>query len=164
MTARGPAHTHDGRPDLLPIAIAAGVVMLDATTKVLAEVLAHRRLASAFVVPVQNPDFSLGVASAPVPIMLVIAGLGILCFGGYTAWQGQRGKVPGWVPGLVMGGAVANLLDRLLFGVVHDWLYLPKVDINLADVAVVVGLMGYFFFQARRRQARDSAPPRPGPS
>src|SRR5438445_1517208 len=143
MTARGPARIPDARPDLRPIAIAAAVVTLDATTKVLAEVLAARKLASALVVSTQNPDFSLGVASAPLPIMLMLAGLGILCFGGYAAWQAQRGKLPGWVPGLLIGGAVANQLDRLLFGAVHDWLYLPKVTVNAADIAVVVGLIAY---------------------
>ena len=153
MRARGP-DIPDGRPDLRPIAIAVGVVMLDATTKMLASALAAHGLASAFVVPIQNADFSLGVASAPFPIMLAVAGLGILGFGGYTAFQARRGNIPGWVPGLVIGGAVANLLDRLLFGAVHDWLYLPKVVVNLADVAVFLGLILYGYSSARRRQGR----------
>lgn len=152
MTARGP-DIGDGRPDLRPIAIASGVVILDATTKILAGALASRGLARAFVVPTQNADFSLGVASAPFPIMLVLAGLGILGFGGCTAVQAMRGNVPGWVPGLMIGGAVANLLDRLIFGAVHDWLYLPKVVVNLADLAVVVGLLGYFVSLALKQQA-----------
>src|SRR5260370_34488068 len=144
MPARGPAHIRDGRPDLCPFAIALGVVMLDATTKVLAAALASRGLATAVVVPTQNADFSLGLASAPFPIMLALAGLGILSFGGYMAFQAIRGNVPGWVPGMVIGGAVANLLDRLIFGAVHDWLYLPKVAVNLADIAVIGGVIGRF--------------------
>jgi lipoprotein signal peptidase len=130
------------------LAIASGVLLLDAATKILAGAVASRGLARAFVVPIQNPDFSLGSAFAPFPIMLALAGLGILIFGGYTAWQAHHRKLPVWVPGLLIGGAVANLLDRLLFGAVHDWLYLPKVVINLADVAVVVGLIGYLVSQA----------------
>lgn len=162
MRARG-LDVHDGRPDLRPIAIGCGVVIVDAATKILAGALASHGLAGAFVVPTRNPDFSLGVVSAPFPIMLALAGLGILGFGGYTAFQAKRGNLPGWVPGLLIGGAVANLLDRLLFGAVHDWLYLPKVDINLADVCVVVGLMVYLASLARRRQARGSPPPRSAP-
>jgi lipoprotein signal peptidase len=142
MRARGP-DIRDERPDLRPIVIACGVVILDATTKILAGALASRGLARAFVVTALNPDFSLGVASAPLPIMLALAGLAILGFGGYTAIQAMRGNLPGWVAGFLIGGALANLLDRLLFGAVHDWLYLPKVVINLADVAVAVGVMGY---------------------
>src|SRR5689334_10207109 len=135
MTARGP-DIRRGRPDLSPIAIAAGVVVVDGMTKTLAVALASRGLASAFVAPVQNADFSLGLASAPFPITLALAGLGILSLGGYTAVQAWRGNLPSWVPGLLIGGAVANLLDRLLFGAVHDWLYLPKVVVNVADLAI----------------------------
>jgi lipoprotein signal peptidase len=162
MTARGP-DIRDGRSDLRPIALACSVVILDAATKIVAGALASRGLARAFVAPTQNADFSLGVASAPLPIMLALAGMGILGFGGFVAVQAMRCNVPGWVPGLVIGGAVANLLDRLLFGAVHDWLYLPKVTINLADVAVVIGLMGYLVSQALQQQAREAAPPRSGP-
>src|ERR1700681_2107958 len=142
MPARGP-DIRDGRPDLRPIVSASGVVILDATTKMLAGALGSHGLASAFVVPTQNADFSLGLASAPFPIMLALAGLGILGFGGYLALQARRGNIPGWVPALVIGGAVANLLDRLVFGAVHDWLYLPKVTVNVADIAVLIGVIGY---------------------
>jgi lipoprotein signal peptidase len=150
MRARGPDN-HDGRPDLRPLAMAVGVVFLDATTKILAGALASRQLATAFIVPTQNRDFSLGVVSAPFPITSVMAGLGILCLGGYTMWQAHRRKVPGWVPGLLIGGAVANLLDRILFGAVHDWLYLPKVVLNLADLAVLVGVLWYVICVVRYR-------------
>jgi hypothetical protein len=99
MTARGPDIRH-GHPDLRLIAIAAGVVAVDAATKILAVALASRGLASAVVVPTQNADFSLRVASAPFPIMVAFASLGILGFGGYVAWQAHGGTVPSWVPGL----------------------------------------------------------------
>src|ERR1700694_363889 len=99
MTARGP-DIRDGRPDLRPIGIASGVVILDAATKILAGALASRGLARAFVVPIRNADLSLGVASPPFPIMLALAILGILGFGGYAAFQARRGTIPGWVPGL----------------------------------------------------------------
>ena len=153
MTARGP-DIRDGRPDLRPIAIAAGVVILDATTKILAGAIASRGLARAFVVPTHNPNFYLGVASAPLPIMLALASVGILWFGGHIARQAIRGNVPSWVASLVIGGAVANLLDRLLFGAVHDWLYLPKTTVNLADIAVLLGLFLYGYLSARRGQGR----------
>jgi lipoprotein signal peptidase len=133
--------------------IGLAVLVADAGTKVLAAFLASRGFGRGVLLPVQNPDFSLGLASAPFPIMLALASLGILGFGGYTAWQAHRRKALPWVPGLLIGGATANLLDRLLFGAVHDWLYLPKVVINLADVAVVVGLTGYFVSLVMKRQA-----------
>jgi lipoprotein signal peptidase len=140
------------------IAIALSVVMLDAATKLLAGPLASSGFGHGLVVPLKNPGFSLGVASAPVPIVLALASIGILCFGGYTAWQANRHRVPVWVPGLLIGGAVANVLDRLLFGAVHDWLYLPKVAVNLADTAVIIGAVGYFLtLQHLRREPKRLA-------
>jgi lipoprotein signal peptidase len=133
--------------------IGLAVVVADAATKVLAAFLASRGFGRGVLLPVQNPDFSLGLASAPFPIMLALASLGILGFGGYTAWQAHRRKVLPWVPGLLIGGAMANLLDRLVFGAVHDWLYLPKVTVNLADIAVFLGIIGYFVSLVLARQA-----------
>jgi lipoprotein signal peptidase len=143
-----------GRSLAVRTAITAfSVVLIDATTKLLATFLASRGVARGVLAPIQNASFSLGIAAAPVPMMLLLATAAIICFGGYTGWQALRGKVSTWVPGLLIGGAVANLLDRLIFGAVHDWLYLPKVVINLADVAVVVGLSIYFISLIRPRRA-----------
>ncbi len=43
---------------------------------------------------------------------------------------------------LFFGGAVANLFDRLVFGSVRDWLFIPFTSIqnNLADWAIFAGL------------------------
>jgi lipoprotein signal peptidase len=133
--------------------IGLAVVVADAATKVLAAFLASRGFGWGVLLPVQNPDFSLGLASAPFPITLALASLGILVFGGYTAWQASRRKVLPWVPGLLIGGAIGNLLDRLLFGAVHDWLYLPKVTIDLADIAVLLGVVGYLVSLVLTRHA-----------
>jgi signal peptidase II len=45
--------------------------------------------------------------------------------------------------GLFWGGLVSNLLDRVLFGKVLDWLQVFNLSIknNLADYAIVVGLI-----------------------
>jgi lipoprotein signal peptidase len=135
-------------------AIAFGVVLIDGVSKASASYLASLNYANGIIIPVQNPDFSLGVATAALPIVLVLASLGIIAFGGYTAREATLGTVPIWVPGLLIGGALGNLADRLLFGAVHDWLNLGKVVINFADLAVLVGILGYggsLAFAYRRR-------------
>lgn len=45
--------------------------------------------------------------------------------------------------GLFFGGAVSNLVDRLYFGGVRDWLPIPFVSVhnNLADWFIFAGLM-----------------------
>ena len=51
-----------------------------------------------------------------------------------------RGTVPGWAAALVIGGALSNLLDRILLGSVRDFILVGPVVFNAADLAVVAGL------------------------
>jgi lipoprotein signal peptidase len=128
---------------------ALGVVALDAGTKAAALYVGSHHYGLGIILPLRNPDFSLGVASAAFPIMLAVSTLGILVFGGYAARAAARSSLPAWIPGLLIGGGVGNLVDRLFFGAVHDWFDLGKVVVNLADVAIFVGLFGYFAALAR---------------
>ena len=126
------------------VAIALGVLVLDAASKAVALALASRHYGRGVILPVQNSDFSLSVASADFPTMLVLSLLGIVVFGGYTCSAAARRTLPAWIPGLLVGGGIANLADRMVFGAVHDWLDQGKVVVNLADLAVLAGLVGYF--------------------
>ena len=57
--------------------------------------------------------------------------------------------------GLLIGGALGNVLDRLLYGAVADFLNMSVPGIynpfsfNLADVAIFFGALGLVFFSAR---------------
>jgi signal peptidase II len=117
------------------------VVGLDQATK-LAATLAAAGQTSGLVVPVHNPRFSLGLAGAPLPVMALLMAVGILAAGGYSLHAAHRGRLPTWVPGLLVGGASSNLLDRLLLGAVRDFLATPWAVINLADLAVLAAVIG----------------------
>ena len=47
------------------------------------------------------------------------------------------------VLGLFFGGAVSNIMDRILYGAVRDWLKIPFLDVqnNLADWFIFLGLV-----------------------
>jgi lipoprotein signal peptidase len=126
------------------------VVGLDQATK-LAATLAAAGQTSGLVVPVHNPRFSLGLASAPLPIMALLMAAGILTAGGYSLYAAHRGRLPTWVPGLLVGGASSNLLDRLLLGAVRDFLANPWAVINLADLAVLAAVTGSILTHLARR-------------
>jgi lipoprotein signal peptidase len=117
------------------------VVGLDQATK-LAATLAAAGQTSGLVVPVHNPRFSLGLAGAPLPIMALLMAAGILAAGAYVLHAAHRGRLSAWVPGLLVGGASSNLLDRLLLGTVRDFLATPWAVINLADLAVLAAVIG----------------------
>jgi signal peptidase II len=62
-----------------------------------------------------------------------------------------------WLPtGVLLGGALGNVLDRVRFGAVTDYLKLPNWPaFNLADVAITVGvvlLIAVVELDARRRE------------
>lgn len=48
-----------------------------------------------------------------------------------------------YAAGLFFGGAATNIFDRIIFGAVRDWIYIPFTDIqnNLADIAIFLGLI-----------------------
>ena len=68
--------------------------------------------------------------------------LGILIFYLYRNFTEQWQK-NGLAAGLFFGGAVANLFDRIIFGSVRDWLFIPFTNVqnNLADWAIFAGLL-----------------------
>ena len=95
----------------------------------------------------------LATWSSPQVFLLQLTMLGIVIWLGHQFWSLKPWS---WV--LLIGGAVANLLDRLVSGGVHDWLTLPGTDLknNLADWAVALGVLmivGEFLYAdiARRR-------------
>jgi signal peptidase II len=56
-----------------------------------------------------------------------------------------------WVPtGLLVGGAIGNLIDRLLNGSVTDFIKLPHWPaFNVADIAITVGVVALAFVLER---------------
>jgi signal peptidase II len=64
-----------------------------------------------------------------------------------------------WALALVVGGAIGNLIDRIYFGVVTDfvlWHYHSKEwpVFNVADVVLVVGV-GLMFIDIQKENKRD---------
>jgi signal peptidase II len=78
-------------------------------------------------------------------------------------WTGRvSSRVQVAALGLIAGGAIGNLYDRVRFHVVRDMLWLlPDTRLwpwifNLADAAMVVGVLGLIFFNARSDKLAQS--------
>jgi len=141
--------------------VAGGVLVLDQVTKAL--ILNHLPLGgSASVVPglfalthVQNPGGAFGFLAAMsaevrsllfVAVSLLAAAL-IVCFYWRTP---PRQRVLAFGLALVFGGAVGNLVDRIRFGIVVDFLDVYIGDLhwpafNVADSAITVGVFIFAF-------------------
>jgi signal peptidase II len=67
--------------------------------------------------------------------------------------------------GLLVGGAIGNVIDRIAYGAVADFLNMSCCGIrnpfafNIADVAIFAGAIGLVLFAgSSRREPRDKAP------
>jgi signal peptidase II len=74
-----------------------------------------------------------------------------------SVWDGRPSWI--WLPtGLLVGGALGNLADRVRDDAVIDFIDLPAwPTFNLADVAIVAGVILLFIGMGRQRQAEDTA-------
>ncbi|HEX7189659.1 MAG TPA: signal peptidase II [Actinomycetes bacterium] len=150
--ADGAGDTRDDRPAgrlLVLLAVAAGVLALDALTKLLAvRELSDREpislLGGALTLRlVRNPGAAFGMAQG---LTVVLTGVALVVV--VVILRMARRLRSGWwavALGLVLGGALGNLTDRLLRapgpgrGHVVDFLELPRWPVfNLADSAIVV--------------------------
>jgi signal peptidase II len=83
-------------------------------------------------------------------VWIVLAACGVLLIGVYARWLRGAGWPAAIGVGLQVGGALANLFDRLVFGGASDVLYLGgQLTWNLADVALAVGTLVATWMLAR---------------
>ncbi len=112
-----------------------------------------------------NPGSAFGLFSSTGSfgrIMLSLVGIGAV-FG--MIWMLRKSRpdqrILHWALALVAGGAVGNLIDRIYFGVVTDfvlWRYHAKEwpVFNVADVVLVVGV-GLMFIDIQKEGKKDKA-------
>ncbi len=90
---------------------------------------------------VQNSGIAFGLFSSATAAVIVLTGIAIAWMLGYFARSGARHPVLPIALGLVIGGSVSNLADRVRLGHVTDFLdfrYWPAF--NLADSFIVIGV------------------------
>lgn len=127
-------------------ALAAAVIGLDQLTKHTV-VPAHEQqlIPGLKLVNVRNTGVAFGIFSGGGALVLVVtlAALALLVF--YFARHPNRRGL--WVPtGLLVGGALGNLIDRLANGAVTDFIKLPHWPaFNLADTAITIGVVALVF-------------------
>jgi signal peptidase II len=91
---------------------------------------------------VQNSGIAFGFFSSATLIVIVLTGIAIGWMAAYFARSGARHPVLPVALGLVMGGSLSNLVDRVRLGHVTDFLdvrWWPAF--NLADTFIVVGVL-----------------------
>jgi signal peptidase II len=91
---------------------------------------------------VTNSGIAFGLFASATSIVILLTGFAVAWMLYFFARSGSRHPVLPVALGLVIGGSVSNLLDRVRLGHVTDFLdfrYWPAF--NLADVCIVVGVV-----------------------
>jgi signal peptidase II len=154
-------------------AIAAVVLLADQVTKHLARTLLAQAGEPIRVVGdvirltfTRNEGAAFGMLPGNVYLFIPVHVLVVLVIAGYV-WR-RRPERP-WIItalGLVTGGALGNLIDRVAFGWVTDFIQIPFdfPVFNVADSAVVVGvgmLVWWLLFGPESRESHGATPQQP---
>ncbi len=141
------------RSALGPLALALGVIIVDQLVKAwIAELILNppRRidLTGFFsLTPVWNRGVSFGLFATDAWVgAWILSGIALLVSAGLTVWLLRVTRVlPRLALGLVIGGAVGNVIDRMTIGAVFDFLDFHVAGwhwpaFNVADAAICIGV------------------------
>jgi signal peptidase II len=92
------------------------------------------------LVHVRNTGVAFSLFSGGGTLVLVLTLVALAALTGYLIWRPERPYL--WVPtGMLIGGALGNLIDRLAHGAVTDFIKFPFWPaFNVADTAITLGV------------------------
>jgi lipoprotein signal peptidase len=134
----------------ISVPVVGAIVLDDQITKAAA---AHAGLVA------HNPAYALGIVGGPAPVLIAGTVLVMVAFLALVVRPAVAFGVSPIAPALVVGGMLGNALDRIRLGAARDFVVTPWAIINLADVAVAVGIAAFVIAVAwRMRQLRVGPP------
>jgi signal peptidase II len=142
-------------------AVALLVIVLDQATKALVRSgIAPGDHDSIFpgveLVHVRNEGVAFSRFSGGGTIVAVIVGAALVALVAYFATHLDKPLV--WLPtGMLLGGALGNIIDRVRDGGVTDFIKLPGWPaFNVADISITLGVVVLLYVTERKRNAAPS--------
>jgi len=89
--------------------------------------------------------------------LLIAVALAICLWVAIWIGREKQGRLAYLAAGLLIGGALGNVLDRVLYGAVADFLNMSccgfenPYSFNIADIAVFAGAFGLIFFAGEKK-------------
>ncbi len=140
-------------------AVAAVVVGLDQLTKhTIASGVSpgetEKFLPGISFVHVRNTGVAFSLFSGGGTVVLVFTLVALALLLGYLAKRPDRALL--WLPtGMLVGGAIGNLIDRIAHGAVTDFIKLPAWPaFNVADMSITFGVIVLLWVLEWRREDR----------
>ena len=131
-------------------AVMALVIVLDQATKALVRssvALGDHDgvLPGVEIVHVRNEGVAFSRFSGGGTIVAVIVGAALVALVAYFATHLDKPLV--WLPtGMLLGGALGNVIDRVRYGAVTDFIKLPAWPaFNVADIAITFGVLSLLY-------------------
>ncbi len=145
-------------------ALVAGIVLaLDQVTKhTIATGIAagqeKKFLPGVNLVHVRNTGVAFSIFSSGGTLVLVFTLVALALLLVYFALHPERPWL--WIPtGMLVGGAVGNLIDRIANGAVTDFIKLPHWPaFNVADMSITFGVLALLWVLEGPRQRRTADP------
>jgi signal peptidase II len=108
------------------------------------------------IVHVRNEGVAFSRFSGGGTVVAVIVGAALLALVAYFVTHLDKPLV--WLPtGMLLGGALGNVIDRLRDGAVTDFIKLPGWPaFNVADVSITFGVLVLLYVTERPRHAAAS--------
>lgn len=105
----------------------------------------HKFLPAISLVHVRNSGVAFGFLSGGGAIVLVVTLTALAALVAYFLWRPERPLL--WLPtGMLLGGALGNLIDRISSGSVTDFIKLPLWPaFNLADTSITLGVLALLY-------------------
>jgi signal peptidase II len=140
-------------------AVMAAVLIADLVTKHFARTIAPGESRSVFfgihLVHVRNTGVAFNFFSGGGTLVLVFTIVALAVLLGYFLRRPDKPLL--WLPtGLLIGGALGNLIDRIANGAVTDFIKLPHWPaFNVADICITVGVFALLWvLEGKRRDER----------
>jgi signal peptidase II len=134
--------------------VAAIVLAVDQLTKALVRSELHvgeRRDLVAFVdlLRTNNDGVAFGALGGGGPLVAIVVAIAVAALLTYFALH--AGKPLAWLPtGMLIGGSLGNVVDRVRDGAVTDFVKLPHWPaFNVADIAITLGVVALLFVMER---------------
>jgi len=120
----------------------------------------HRFLPGVQLVDTRNNGVAFGFLPGNHVAVTILIALALVALFAYFARHATRRLM--WLPtGMIAGGALGNILDRVRHGSVTDFIKLPLgwPPFNLADMSITLGILVLFLLVDMARHAERGALP-----